>query len=268
MFNPSRRQWLLATPGIAYVVAQPMQVLGATAEGPVGSLHNGFPQQDPELVRRIVGASHGNIELVRELVEASPALARASWDWGFGDWESALGAASHVGRHDIVELLIHHGARPNLFTLAMMGHLDAVRSVIQAMPGIQKTHGPHGITLLAHARFGGDRSAGVARYLETVDGTDDQSLSKPITQEQQQVYLGRYRFGKGSDECLQVSRDRRGDLIIQRGDNAGRRLLRVEENGFAPAGASDVRIRFDVADGQALRLTVHDPMPIVKALRD
>ena len=34
---------------------------------------------------------------VKELVGRQPALAKATWDWGFGDWETSLGAASHVG---------------------------------------------------------------------------------------------------------------------------------------------------------------------------
>ena len=61
-----------------------------------------FPHQDPERVREVVSVSHGNFERVRELVEESLALAKAEWDWGFGDWESALGAASHTGGADPV----------------------------------------------------------------------------------------------------------------------------------------------------------------------
>jgi hypothetical protein len=49
----------------------------------------------------MVGASHGNLARVNELVLAHPALANAAWDWGFGDWETAIGAASHVGNKQI-----------------------------------------------------------------------------------------------------------------------------------------------------------------------
>ena len=35
-----------------------------------------------------------------------PALARASWDWGYGDWETPIDAASHVGNRAIAEFLI------------------------------------------------------------------------------------------------------------------------------------------------------------------
>src|ERR1700752_4410270 len=56
-----------------------------------------FPTQPPELVREMVTVAHFDLNRVKELVDARPSLARASWDWGFGDWEDALGAASHIG---------------------------------------------------------------------------------------------------------------------------------------------------------------------------
>lgn len=49
------------------------------------------------------------------------------------------------------EVLIEHGARPNLFTFAMMGDLRVVRALVDAHPGIRGLHGPHGLTLLHHA---------------------------------------------------------------------------------------------------------------------
>jgi len=45
-----------------------------------------LPQQDPALVREIVGKSHFDLEGVKALVERQPELAKASYDWGFGDW--------------------------------------------------------------------------------------------------------------------------------------------------------------------------------------
>ncbi len=60
-----------------------------------------FPSQDPAVVREVVTVAHGRIERLRELVTARPELANAAWDWGFGDWESALGAsvAHGTARH-------------------------------------------------------------------------------------------------------------------------------------------------------------------------
>ena len=66
-------------------------------------------------------------------------MARASIDWGFGDWETCLDAAAHVGNKPIADFLLAHGARPTIFSAAMMGQLDAVKAFIAARPGIQKT---------------------------------------------------------------------------------------------------------------------------------
>lgn len=265
----TRRQWIAMVPGgVALAAARPAMgfVDDAQPDSP-GSLHPEFPSHDPAVVAEVVGASHGRIDRLRELVEASPALANATWDWGFGDWESALGAASHMGRRDIAELLIHHGARPNLFTFAMLGHLEVVRSYIEAMPGIQKTPGPHGITLLQHARNGGDRAKRVARYLESVGDADVDATSLQVSDQQQAIYVGRYTFGKGKDDAFEVLVNRRGMLAIQRGERFSRVLNRVEDHGFAPAGATAVRVRFEMKDGRATALTVHDPVPLVRATR-
>src|SRR5258708_30179938 len=65
-----------------------------------------FPTQPPELGREMVLVSHFDLKRVKELVSARPSLPRASWDWGFGDWEDGLGAASHVGTKPISDYLI------------------------------------------------------------------------------------------------------------------------------------------------------------------
>src|SRR5688572_28020633 len=105
----SRRGFLAAAPAVPFLVSHLQPV---PPPGPA------FPAQDPDLVKEVVGASHGNLARVKELVTARPALARASWDWGYGDWETPIDAASHVGNRAIAELLIAHGARPTIFTAA------------------------------------------------------------------------------------------------------------------------------------------------------
>jgi hypothetical protein len=101
------------------------------------SLHPWFPSQDPALVKEMVGASHTNMKRVRELVDERPALARAAWDWGFGDWET-LGAASHVGTREIAEFLLANGATPTIFSAAMLGQIETVRAFVAAMPGAER----------------------------------------------------------------------------------------------------------------------------------
>lgn len=48
---------------------------------------------------------------VQELLAQEPALINNAWDWGGGDWETGLGAAAHMGRHDIANYLLKNGAR-------------------------------------------------------------------------------------------------------------------------------------------------------------
>ncbi len=282
----TRRDVLTVVPGACTAAAlfglNLSEVRGSPApEGATNIVNDelppGFPRQDIESVESVVGASHFNFDRVKELITKRPALAKASWDWGFGDWESALGAASHIGRRDIATLLIEHGARPNLFTFAMFGHLEAVKSAVEAVPGIQRIHGPHGITLLQHALNGGSQSRNspearerankVAKYLESLGDADNTTLSLDISGEQKSAYLGRYTFGRGEDEVFNVLLNRRGALSIKRGDGVLRVLHRIEPDVFAPQGSPAARIRFQLADGRATSLTIHDPIPLVKAMR-
>src|SRR5829696_8540369 len=80
-----------------------------------------YPSIDDVVVAEVVGVSHFNLTRLKELVDRRPELSRATWDWAFGDWETALGAASHVGRRDIAQYLMSKGARPDIFTFAMLG---------------------------------------------------------------------------------------------------------------------------------------------------
>ena len=113
-----------------------------------------YPSIDDAIVNEVVGVSHFNLKRLKELVDKRPELARATWDWSFGDWETAIGAASHVGRRDIVEYLLSKGARPDIFTYAMLGEYAIVKAMIEARPGIQSIDGPHAISMLAHAKAG------------------------------------------------------------------------------------------------------------------
>jgi len=263
-----RRSFLGVLPagaGLALVTQQVVHIPkdGETKPSPV---HEMYPTHDPELVKGIVGAAHANLERVKELVDAKPELAKAAWDWGFGDWESALGAASHMGRRDIAEVLIANGARPNLFTHAMLGDLKVVKAAVEAQPGIQAIPGPHGISLLAHARFGGDAAAPVAAYLTERGDADPKATSLETDEEQLKAYIGKYVFADGDNDYFEVSLNRRGKPTIKRGDAPfGRVLHRVEEHGFAPGGAPSVRVRFQFQRGSVLGLSIHDPEPTIGA---
>ena len=107
----SRRGFLGSVPAVPFLISgQPSQ---PSAPPPLWA---GFPANEPDAAKEIVGVSHGNLARVKELVSARPALARASWDFGYGDWETPIDAASHVGNRPIAEFLIASGARPTIFT--------------------------------------------------------------------------------------------------------------------------------------------------------
>jgi hypothetical protein len=108
----------------------------------------------PDLVREFVVSAHTNLEKTKTMVEAEPGLINATWDWGGGDFETALGGASHMGRPDIAAFLLSKGARMDLFCATMMGKAEVVRSCIADNPAIVQVKGPHGITLLRHAVMG------------------------------------------------------------------------------------------------------------------
>ena len=223
-----------------------------------------FPRQPEEEVREMVGVSHFDLDRVVELVEVRPALARASWDWGFGDWESAIGAASHTGRREIAEVLLDHGARPTLFTAAMLGWIEVVRAAVVARPGIQGELGPHGITLLAHARAGGQQAEATVGWLTELGGADP----KPAVFDLDPApYLGTYRFGDGETDVIDIHLDRRKDLAFQRLQQVARVLTPVGENRFYPSGVPSVRIQFEIDGDTASAVTVHDGRLRVRATR-
>jgi len=124
---------------------------------------------DPKVVQAFVGSAHGDLDTVRELLAAEPALVYAAWDWGGGDWETGLGAAAHMGRRDIAFYLIDRGARMDLFAAAMLGDVEVVRSVLEAYPAMAGALGPHGIPLVEHARVEGEEAREVLALLESAE---------------------------------------------------------------------------------------------------
>lgn len=224
-----------------------------------------FPTQAPELVRELVTVAHFDLARVKEMVTRQPSLARATWDWGFGDWESALGAASHMGRREIAEYLIAMGARPDLFSTAMLGQLEVVQALVAAAPGAQRLKGPHGITLLAHARAGGERAVPVLRYLESLGDADQGVRAQPLAPADQGAVLGRYRFGELPRQVFVVD-TYQGGVSIQREGLTGRPLAHLGARAFSPAGAEAVRIQFS-AESPAARLTIFDPDLVLTAQR-
>ena len=235
-----------------------------------------YPTQAPELVREIVTVSHFDLKRVKELVEARPSLARAAWDWGFGDWESALGGASHMGNRPIAEYLLSKGATPSLFSAAMLGQLDLVKAYISAAPGVQRQPGPHSISLLAHAKVGGEGARAVLEFLRGL-GDADQGETAPLTNEEASRLVGTYVFGDGVRQQVEVDADMKlyanskmykhaPQLNWTRNGATTRPLFHVGDHTFYPAGAPAVRIRFAEEHGATV-MAVNDPDAVLVARR-
>jgi hypothetical protein len=232
-----------------------------------------FPTQSPELTREMVTVSHFNLSRVKELVEARPSLARASWDWGFGDWESALGAASHMGNRAIAEYLISSGARPSLFSAAMLGQLEVVKAMVNANPHAERIRGPHGISLLSHAKMGGDAARPVFDFLHSL-GDADADTTAPLSDSDIIALPGTYVFGLSANQRIEVTVERRegvssmySPLTWTRRGTMGRPLVHVGDRAFYPAGAPSVRIQFAV-EGTSVTMTVRDPEVVLVAQRE
>jgi len=223
-----------------------------------------FPSHPPEMVREMVTVAHGNFKRAKELVDARPSLAKAAIDWGFGDWEDALGAASHVGNREIALYLIDKGARPTLFSATMLGQLDTVKAFLAAQPGAQRIPGPHSISLLAHAKNGGKQAEAVYQYLDAL-GDAGAVKAAPLAPSDIVALTGTYIFGAASTERIEIT-EKNGQLSFTRTGKTARPLTHLGERTFFPAGAAAVKIHFSGA-GENVTLTVEDPDLILTAQR-
>ncbi|RYY26561.1 MAG: ankyrin repeat domain-containing protein [Chitinophagaceae bacterium] len=128
------------------------------------------PKPEPlpaEKVKAFVGAGHNDLGKVKSLLEEFPSLLYATWDWGGGDFETALEGAGHVGTKDVANFLIEKGARTNLFVLTMLGKTQLVKAWLETYPQYINAKGPHGFSLLHHAQRGEEDSKELAEYLRS-----------------------------------------------------------------------------------------------------
>jgi len=243
---------------------------GQPADASKPALWPGFPRQDARLVAEVVGQSHRNEARIRELVKAQPALVNAWWDWGFGDWESPLGAASHVGQRGIAEFLLEHGARIDIFAAAMLGHTAVVKAFVAARPGVQRTLGPHGITLLAHAKAGGKQAADTVAYLVDLGDADVGHKVAPLPEDRKEAFLGQYA-SEETDLRLECGVNSNGRLVMvirqANVDLASQLIHYVGDDEFFPSGVPGVRFRFAVESGKAKSVSVRGIDPILTARR-
>lgn len=127
---------------------------------------------DDKLVQEFVSAGHGRVERVKELLAENPNLINTAHDWNQGDFETCLGAASHVGHLELARWLVEQGAQANIFTAALFGRMDIIKPMLDFFPAALQAIGPHGFTLLHHANKGGEDALEVKTYLESLGAVE------------------------------------------------------------------------------------------------
>jgi len=157
------RRPLQAQPGTS-LSAQALSTTPESADN-VPDFPEHHPPFDQARVKRFVIAGHLNLAAVKAMLAEEPKLINGTIDWGTGDFEAALGGASHMGRRDIAEYLLEHNARMDVFAATMLGKLDIVEAAVAAFPNIVHVPGPHGIPLLVHAEKGGPAAKDVLEFL-------------------------------------------------------------------------------------------------------
>lgn len=266
--------------GFSFSLPMVRDVTDITKNNQNDGLFYRYPAIQDEFTYAVVQAAHFDFEKVKALVKTRPELANAAWDWGYGDFETALGAASHMGRRDIAELLLEYGARPDIFTFALLGMLKSLEEIIETIPGIQSRRGPHGITLLKHAKNRVEQESitpsdkrqvqKVINYLEKLGNADIGAPSLALSDGDKKKFLGDYRFGHGETEIFNVgpySFDPEKYIRITRRGLPGRLLHKIDENSFSPTGAPSVKIIFDQVNDKIISLTIHEPEPLIKVVR-
>lgn len=181
----TRKQFLIgssaAAAGLLWVrgllQAQPSTSLSGPAQSAVPESVDSvpdFPEHHPQFdrarVKRFVIAGHANLPAVKAMLAEEPNLINGAIDWGNGDFETALGGASHMGRRDIAEYLLERNARMDIFAATMLRLIDIVTAAVAAFPNIVHMPGPHGIPLIVHAEKGGPAAKAVLEFLGPLAG--------------------------------------------------------------------------------------------------
>ena len=166
----------------------------------------------------------------------------------------------------IAEYLISQGAPPTLFSAAMLGQLETVKAFLTAEPGAHRVPGPHSISLLAHARMGGEAARPVFELLKSLPGADTDP-PVPLTDEETAALVGTYVFGVGVTQQVDLTADLKmyanskmytfpPQLNWTRRGTMTRPLFHLGNRTFYPAGAPSVRIHFtEGADGKLMNIS-------------
>jgi ankyrin repeat protein len=95
-------------------------------------------------INDFVIAAHHDFPKVQEMLAEQPALLNESAEW----METAVQAASHVNRPDIINFLLDQGAPMDICTTAVLGMEDDVAALLIEFPDLVEATGAHNLPVV------------------------------------------------------------------------------------------------------------------------
>jgi ankyrin repeat protein len=152
-----------------------------------------------EEIREFVIAGHSDLEKVKQLLTAQPALLNLGYEWRAGDIETAVQAAAHMGHRPLAEYLLAQGAPLELCTAAMLGDSKTVQRFINDDPEAINTNGAHGIPLLTHAALSGDTT--LTQWLFERGANTGTSAALSLVVNKRDVEMTKWLLGTGKPDA-------------------------------------------------------------------
>ncbi|MFN8378263.1 MAG: ankyrin repeat domain-containing protein [Anaerolineae bacterium] len=103
------------------------------------------------LINDFVIAAHHDLTKVEEMLADEPALLNESAEW----METAVQAASHVNRPDIINFLLDQGAPMDICTAAVLGMEDDVAALLIEFPDLVEATGAHNLPVVYYPAIAG-----------------------------------------------------------------------------------------------------------------
>ncbi|HEX6507352.1 MAG TPA: ankyrin repeat domain-containing protein [Chloroflexota bacterium] len=150
-----------------------------------------------EQIKDVVLNAHGNLDRVKELVEANPDLVTVVAPWN----ETPLQAASHMGHCGIAEFLLSNGAQLDIFAAAMLGRQSDVAAFLDGDPDLVRSRGVHDMPILYFPATRGELAVAellVERGADANDGAG-QNTALHATAHFGQPAMARWLLERGAD---------------------------------------------------------------------
>ena len=152
--------------------------------------------------------------------------------------------------------------------------------MIESIPGIESTGGPHGISLLRHAKAGlrdnyglelsqeqVDESSTLISFLEKLGTADNQVENIEIADDEKTRYLGDYMYGEGPNDGLSIRTNMWNMLALGKLGKTGGSLYQKSTNTFSYNGTTSVEVSFLFEREKVVALTVTEPGLTLKAVK-